>query len=362
MKILTKYVLREHVGPFVFAATALTSLMLLQFIGKRLGDLVGKGLPARALVEFFVLSMPLTIALTLPMAVLVAVLYAYSRLASENEVTALRANGVSMTTLMVPTLLAGAVVALVMLVFNDQVLSRANHQLAVLQTDISRTKPSLALKEQVINTVVDQKFYLRAAHIDRASQRMSGVVIYDLSDPAHRRTIYADSGTLGLAENHVDLVMHLFDGSMVEVPNDHPEQFTRLFYKRDLLRVRNVTNSFQASDADSASKSDREMTVCEMQAKYASVDFAWQQADYQRRYAVAALLQSHGEQHIQWPAKPQHRNPDGLGKIYCGLVGWIFGVKSAEAATLQAGGVVQHQDTAHASAPVHASAPAVAAP
>ncbi len=183
MKILTKYVLKEHVGPFVFASTALTSLMLLQYIGKRLGDLVGKGLPWRVLAEFFVLSMPFTVAMTLPMAVLVAVLYAYSRMAAENEITAMRANGVSMRALLVPTLFAGAAVALVMLVFNDQVLSRANHQLAVLQNDITRTKPSFALKEQIINTVADQKLYLRASRIDRGSQHMQGVVIYDVSNP-----------------------------------------------------------------------------------------------------------------------------------------------------------------------------------
>ena len=89
MKIIGKYVLREHVGPFVFALTALTSLMILNFISRQFGELVGKGLPASVIGEFFLLSIPFTIALTLPMSVLVAVLYAFSRLAAENEVTAL---------------------------------------------------------------------------------------------------------------------------------------------------------------------------------------------------------------------------------------------------------------------------------
>jgi len=351
VKILTKYVLKEHVGPFVFAVTALTSMMLLQYVGKRLGDLVGKGLPVHVLVEFFVLSIPLTVAMTLPMAVLVAVLYAFSRLATENEITAMRANGIRMRTLMIPTLLAGSVVALGMLVFNDQVLSRANHQLKVLGDDISRTKPTFALREQVINTIVDQKFYLRAARIDRGSQHMKGVVIYDLSDPQHRRTIYADSGTLSLAENRVDLLMHLYHGSTLEVPTAQPDQFTRMFYSRDLLRVRNVTNSFQATDADSASKSDREMTVCEMQTEFARYDYLWQQANYERMDAQARLLQANGEQHIQWPAKPVHRNPFGLGKIYCAVLDRLFGVKTAEAATLPVGGAMPMRAQAQAAQP-----------
>jgi lipopolysaccharide export system permease protein len=253
VKILTRYVLREHLAPFIFAATALTSMMLLQFVGKRLGDLVGKGLPWHVLLEFFVLSVPLTVAMTLPMAVLVAVLYAYSRLTAENEITALRASGVSMRALLVPTLVAGAALGVGMLVFNDQVLSRANHQLAVLQNDISRTKPSFALREQIINTVADQKLYLRASHIDRGSQDMKDVVIWDVSNPAHRRTIYADHGRLGLAPNGTDLIMHLYDGRMEEIPTERPTEFTRMNFAEDVIAVRDVTNSFQATDADSAS-------------------------------------------------------------------------------------------------------------
>jgi hypothetical protein len=91
VKIISRYVIREHIGPFLFALTALTSLMILNFISRQFGELVGKGLPSSVIGEFFLLSIPFTIALTLPMSVLVAVLYAFSRLAAENEVTALKA-------------------------------------------------------------------------------------------------------------------------------------------------------------------------------------------------------------------------------------------------------------------------------
>src|SRR5437667_2196867 len=151
VKILSRYVLKEHLGPLTFALTALTSILLLQYIGKHFGELVGKGLPAFVIAEFFGLSIPLTVALTLPMAVLVAVLYAFSRLAAENEITALKASGVAMRSVLGPVLLGGFAMSVVMLAFNDQVLPRANHRLAVLQLDIFKTKPTFALREQVIN-------------------------------------------------------------------------------------------------------------------------------------------------------------------------------------------------------------------
>ena len=94
LKITTRYILKEHVGPLVFALSALTSLMLLNYVAKKFGDLVGKGLHWSVIVEFFALSIPFTVAMTLPMAILVATLHAFSRLASENEITAYKASGV----------------------------------------------------------------------------------------------------------------------------------------------------------------------------------------------------------------------------------------------------------------------------
>ena len=71
--------------------TALTE----EEVAKKFGDLVGKGLPPEVITEVLLLYLPFIVALTLPMAVLVAVLYAFSHLAADNEITAMRASGVS---------------------------------------------------------------------------------------------------------------------------------------------------------------------------------------------------------------------------------------------------------------------------
>ena len=47
MRIVSKYILKQHAVPFIFALSATTSIMLLNQIAKRFGDLVGKGLPFR---------------------------------------------------------------------------------------------------------------------------------------------------------------------------------------------------------------------------------------------------------------------------------------------------------------------------
>jgi hypothetical protein len=157
--------------------TALTSLLLLQYIAKRFGELVGKGLPWSVIFEFLVLSLPLTIALSLPMAVLVATLYAFSRLASENEITAMKASGVSLRNVLTPVVWAAAFVTLFMVGFNDQILPRANHKLRTLQGDIAQKKPTFALREQVINEVSPGKLYLRAGRLSQTTNVMRDITI-----------------------------------------------------------------------------------------------------------------------------------------------------------------------------------------
>ena len=171
LKLLTRYILRELIGPLIFALSTLTALLLLQQVAKQFGNLVGKGLGWGVIGEFFLLSIPFIIAMTMPMGVLVAVLYAFSRLTAENEVTALRASGISVMRLVRPgDSVFGAVLGLLMLVFNDQVLPRSNHRLRTLQTDIARKKPTFALREQVINEVMPGKLFLRTSHIDRVDR------------------------------------------------------------------------------------------------------------------------------------------------------------------------------------------------
>ena len=288
MKIINKYVLKEHVGPLVFALTALTSLLLLNYIAKRFGDLVGKGLGWNVIGEFFLLSIPFTIAMTLPMAILVSTLYAFSRLAAENEITALKASGVGMTRVLVPVLWGAAVLAVFMVFFNDQVLPRANHRLSTLQQDIARKKPTFALKSQVLNEVSPGKLYLKADYIDQATSWLKVVTIYDFSDALRRRTIYADSGKMELAGN--DLLLTLHDGNMQEVPKNDPTQLQRLFYDVDRIRVRGVVNELNRTDTTNTYKGDREMSVCEMQREFESHRLDYAVARYSLEHALVSAV------------------------------------------------------------------------
>jgi lipopolysaccharide export system permease protein len=331
VKILDRYVLKEHVGPLLFALTTLTSLLLLNYIAKQFGNLVGKGLAWTVIMEFFLLSIPFTVAMTLPMAVLVSTLYAFSRLAAENEITALKAGGVSLAKTLVPVLWGATFLAGLMLAFNDQILPRANHRLRVLQGDIARKKPTFALREQVINEVQPGKFYLKAGHLDEGSNRMREVVIYDLSVPTRRRTIYADSGDMRLAPNRRDLALTLYQGYMQELDRTDPGQLQRLFYTVNNIRIPNVANNFEKSENDEF-KSDRERTICEMQALYEEGATDRARARFDLETAVAnSVREATGRPALRRTFSPS-RPPFSLGGAYCKVLALFGGVPEAQAA------------------------------
>lgn len=325
MKIIQRYVLREHAGPFFFAMSSLTSLMLLNYITKQFGNLVGKGLPWSVIGEFFLLSIPFTVAMTLPMSVLVAVLYAFSRLAAENEITALKASGVGIVRLIIPPLGAGVVLTFVMVAFNDQLLPRANHRLRQLQTDIANKKPTFALHEQVINEVMPSRIYMRVSRVERATNKLREVTIYDLSDPLRRRTIYADSGQMVLVAGS-DLLLTLNNGYSQEVPQQDINQVQRLYFARDFVRVRGVANQFQSSNTEGF-KGDREMSVCELQLEVARAEVQFRDAQNEFRQARAALqierktgMQQFVEPRVESSGRVPASKRLTLGRVYCDVI------------------------------------------
>src|SRR2546425_1484487 len=162
VRILSRYILRQHIPPLLYALAALTCAMLVNQVAKQFGNFVGKGLPWGVIFEVFALSIPFIVAMTLPMAVLVAVLYTFSHLAADNEVTAMKASGISVVRILAPVLGGATLIGAIAFLWNDQILPRSNHTLRTLLVDIQRKKPTFQLKEQVINYVVSGQLTLPA--------------------------------------------------------------------------------------------------------------------------------------------------------------------------------------------------------
>jgi len=272
VRILTRYVLRQLVAPFLFAATALTALMLLDQVAKRFGALVGKGLGWQIVAEVFLLSIPFILAVIVPMAVLVAVLFAFNRLAGDNEISAMKASGVSLARITAPVVVVGALVALGMVRFNDRILPETNHELSLLLQSIARKSPTFGLQEREVKEVAPRQLYLLAQKKEQSRNVLIDVTIWDRRDPEALRVIYADSAEMRLAtgDGAEDLYLTMYDGVIHEYAAASPGRFQQAYFREDYLKVPGVENSLDREG--NASRSDRELSIDSMWARVAQKD------------------------------------------------------------------------------------------
>src|SRR6476659_3035793 len=103
MKLIDRFISREL---FVNVAFAIAVLSLVLVVGnifrKLLPLLVNHDVPIETLFTFIAYVLPFSLIFTIPWGLLTAILLVYGRLSADNELIALRANGVSVTRVCIP--------------------------------------------------------------------------------------------------------------------------------------------------------------------------------------------------------------------------------------------------------------------
>src|SRR6266481_4707551 len=105
MKILTRYILKEMVGPTFLGFVFYTSIILMRQLFDFAGMIIKRSLPAPMVGKLLLLSLPHIVVLTVPMSLLFGILIAIGRLSSDSEIIAMRALGVSTRTIYRPVFL-----------------------------------------------------------------------------------------------------------------------------------------------------------------------------------------------------------------------------------------------------------------
>jgi lipopolysaccharide export system permease protein len=359
VRVLSRYLLRQLALPFLFGLLALTGIMLINLIGRKFPSLVGKGLPWSVIGEVFLLSVPFLLAMTLPLAVLAATLYAFGQLASDSEITAMRAGGVSTVGMLRPVLAWALVMVLVTFGFVDQVLPRSNARLRNLYFDIARKKPTFSLVENVINKVPSSQYFLRASRIDPGSGRLRSVSIYDVGQADRRRIIYADSGLMGYTADGRDLVLRLFHGSVQQVTSADRPLFEHTTFTTQEIVFKDVFDQLERSE-DQLDRGEREMTTCELMGVVDSARQEVRDARAQRVDLTRSDLQvllGHTPEPVPVAAGTASRGP--YRGAYCGLFSAVSGAVGR--GTAEPDGTAQPVQPAAAPPPAAAPASAAAA-
>lgn len=265
---LSWYIVRAHIGPFLFGTLTVIFIFLLQFLVNYLDRFVGKGLGFWVITQIVILNLAAMVTLAIPLGVLVSTLMSFGNLSAANEITIMKSGGLSVLTMMRPMMICGIGLSMFLFWFSDRVLPEANHQAKMLMTDIQRKKPTFIVDKGRFTSQLDG-YTILARSIDSAAGSMLGITIYDNAKADRMSVVSADSGYISFSTDYSRLILTLFHGEIHQISIVNPGDYRTITYQRHEIVMPADGFSFQRTDENIFSRGDREMNIASMRLQVA---------------------------------------------------------------------------------------------
>ncbi len=307
MLIVWRHILRSHLVPFLGSLLILMAIFLLQFVMKFMDQLVGKGLSAGVIIEVIVFNLAWMVVLAVPMSVLVATLMAFGTLSSTNEITALRASGMSLYKMIAPVLAASILLSYLLLRFNNDVLPDANHKAASLGNDIRRKKPTLSIIPGLFSQDITG-YTILVRKTFETSNELEGVTIFDNTRPDFNTTITAQRGVVSFSPDYRKLIMDLTDGEIHEVTIPAFQKYRKIRFQRHRIAMNAEGFDFQRSQESAFARGDRELSAEDMIRRVDSLQR--KRGEYEER--ALGRFKADLDRLLTGPAIPQQKHTASL--------------------------------------------------
>lgn len=260
MKILSRYILKEFFPPFIISLTCFTVMLICNDLFRLTKLFVQKGVSPFYLAELIFYMMPVMVVLALPMAVLVAILLALGRFATDNEIIAMKAHGIAFHQLMLPLLVVALILSFVNLALMDYALPRANLAYASLRRDIQKHNPAFVLEEATVMKELEREGKLwMYESTDAKSGRMQDVKIWDGIWSGRPVFSHAEEATLAFEDGRAMLT--LYDGLTYEPTASNPDEFRITKFQQQRLALQ-MTEDLQRGEFQN--QTPRSMSVVQL--------------------------------------------------------------------------------------------------
>ena len=256
-RYLDRYLIREIVGPLALGFFVYTFILLIRFLFQSAEMIIRRGLDVAVVGELLLYTLPNIVVLTIPMSLLFGILIAIGRLASDSELVALRASGLSLVSLYRPILALSLVLTLANVALMVWVLPWGNHSLQLLRFTI--------ITETVARQVEPRVFYpefegylLYVFDQQTGSDQWDGVFLTQALPGARNQVTVAESGRLRIDDGGEQVVLELDNAVSHEVDFNRPGSYDATSSSETSRILEDEFASTQRSRI-SVSKSLREM-------------------------------------------------------------------------------------------------------
>jgi lipopolysaccharide export system permease protein len=214
LKTLHKYLTGQVLASLLLTTAVFTFVLLLGNVLKEILPLLINGQVQLGLVlKAIGLLIPFVWVFALPMGLLTATLLVFGRFSAEQELTAARASGVSLLSLITPILLLSLFCCLVSAWFNMSLGPRSRMEYKQLRFDLLNGLENVQLPEG--QPIDDFPGYIVYVEKNRGGNLQNVLVIIPGNETNATTTIKAPRGRLENDAPNKQLILHLFDARSV---------------------------------------------------------------------------------------------------------------------------------------------------
>ncbi len=128
MKKIDKYISKQFLQTIFFALLVFMLVFIIIDMFEKLDDFIDKGVQSYIILKYYVVFLPEIIRLILPVSILLAGLFTVGKMANQNELTAIKASGVSVYRFMIPFVVITFIISLFAVYFGGYVVPAANKE------------------------------------------------------------------------------------------------------------------------------------------------------------------------------------------------------------------------------------------
>jgi LPS export ABC transporter permease LptF len=210
VKLIDRYIARELLVNLMFAIVVLSLVLVVGNIFRKLLPLlVNHDVPLEYLVSFIAYILPFSLIFTIPWGLLTAILLVFGRLSADNELTALRSNGVSVIRICIPLALLAVVCTAISIWLNVDVAPAAQEKLRSTIFDLATRDPmALFGTDQVIDQFPGRKIYVGK----KQGNHLDNILVFETDEHfLPLKVTFARRGILEADLPNKRILMHLYD-------------------------------------------------------------------------------------------------------------------------------------------------------
>jgi lipopolysaccharide export system permease protein len=189
MRLLDRYLLRELLVPLGYCLSGFLLLWVTSDLISELSGLQEKKLQAVDIAQYYLVKTPEFVVLVLPMALLLALLYTLTNHARHNEITAIRAAGVSLWRLCLPYFGVGLIASLAVFWLNEFCVPQSADAAEQIRNSRLPAPAGAVGRDKVLNPGItnarDGRKWIIGMYDLRTGEMLRPVVLSRLSDGSH---------------------------------------------------------------------------------------------------------------------------------------------------------------------------------